>query len=329
MKKKQMCCQDTPPSQPKSFIGFFTDLLRDSWQTSVVLLKITIPVIIVVKILTELGVVGILAKILDPLMGVMDLPGSMGLVWATGMLTNLYGALAVFANLATASDITVAQATTIGAILLFAHSLPVEMSITKKAGAGFSAILALRIGSAFIYGTLLAWSCRLLQVWQQPANIIFQPTESDTGLLSWIISQAEYLVLIMVIIFALLFMMRVLRIIGLLDLIERLLAPILPFFGMSRRAAPLTVIGMIVGLGYGGALILREAASGKLTRQDIFNSLALMGICHGLIEDTLLMVAIGGSLSGLLWLRILFSLIFIFILVQIQKFIRMKTNNGA
>jgi hypothetical protein len=51
--------------------------------------------------------------------------------------------------------------------------------------------------------------------------------------------------------------------------------------------------------------------------REIFNSLALMSLSHGLVEDTLLMMAIGGMLGGILWGRLLFSLLVIFILVRI------------
>ncbi|MBC8208668.1 MAG: hypothetical protein H8E79_05825 [Desulfobulbaceae bacterium] len=110
-----------------------------------------------------------------------------------------------------------------------------------------------------------------------------------------------------------------LRFIKVLDLFEYMLEPILPFFGMSRRAAPVTVVGMVVGLSYGGALIIREATSGKLARREVFNSLALMGLCHSLIEDTLLMLALGAKVDGVLWGRLVFSLMVMFLIVRLQR----------
>jgi hypothetical protein len=88
---------------------------------------------------------------------------------------------------------------------------------------------------------------------------------------------------------------------------------------MSRRAAPITVVGMIMGIGYGGALIIRETNTGKLGREEVFNSMALMGLCHGLVEDTLIMAAIGGKFGGILWGRIVFSLIVIYLLVRLLR----------
>lgn len=42
------------------------------------------------------------------------------------------------------------------------------------------------------------------------------------------------------------------KMIGLLDLLERMLAPVLPLFGMGKQAAPLAVVGMVMGLSCGG-----------------------------------------------------------------------------
>ena len=112
-----------------------------------------------------------------------------------------------------------------------------------------------------------------------------------------------------------------LKAIGFLSLLEWILKPVLPFFGMSHRAAPVTVVGMIVGIGYGGALIIRETTKGTMNRREVFNSLALMALSHGLIEDTLLMMALGASLNGILWGRLLFSLIVIYLLVRFIDFV--------
>ena len=98
-----------------------------------------------------------------------------------------------------------------------------------------------------------------------------------------------------------------------------MLRPVLPLFGMTDRAAPVTVVGMIFGIVYGGALIIRETTTGSMSRREIFNSLALMGLSHGLIEDTLVMMAIGGKLGGILFGRVLFSLVVIFLLDRLLR----------
>ncbi len=112
--------------------------------------------------------------------------------------------------------------------------------------------------------------------------------------------------------------MKLLRAVGMLNLLERLLTPVLPHFGMTGKAAPITVVGMLMGLGYGGALIIREAQTGKLGKEEAFNAMLLLGLCHSLFEDTLLMAAIGGKFIGILWGRMAFSLFFLYLWVRYQ-----------
>lgn len=293
------------------------ELGRDTVTTSSVLIKITVPAVIATKILEELGMIVYISMALEPIMGLLGLPGPLGLVWATGMLTSLYGAMGVYAMLAPGLDLTGAQVTVLCSAMLIAHSLPVEMSITKRAGAGLLPIAAIRLIGALVYGMILHHVCLSTGLWQEPARMLFQAEAGGKSLAAWAIAQLFNLGLIIVIIFCILVAMRVMKLIGLLALLERLLKPVLPLFGMSHRAAPVTVVGMIMGLGYGGALIIRETTTGSMDSREIFNSLALMSLSHGLVEDTLLMVAIGAKLGGILWGRLLFSLVAIFVLVRI------------
>ncbi len=298
------------------FVTFFIALASDALKTSWELLKITIPVVIIVKALEELGMIVYLSKFLEPIMTLIGVPGELGLVWATAILTNLYGAMVVFAALAPGLDLTVAQATVICSVMLIAHSLPLELTITNKAGAAFAPIAMLRLAGAFAYGILLSWICKWLQIWQEPASIIFSAENRADTLLSWGFSQLENFSLIIFVIFCILIIMKILKVAGILTLFERILEPALPLFGMSKRAAPVTVVGMVMGISYGGALIIRETNSGKLGRKEVFFSLALMGLSHALVEDTLLMMALGGHWGGILFGRVVFSLGVIYLMAN-------------
>ncbi len=283
-----------------------------SWE----LIRITIPVAIATKILEELGFIASLSTVLEPVMGVLGLPGALGLVWATAILTNLYGGIAVFAALLPGLALTGAQVTVLCSVMLIAHSLPIELSVSKRAGAGVLPIALIRLLGAVVYGFLLNRFCMAFDIWQQPAVLLFKVTAKPGNLLQWGLDQGQNLGLIVVVIFLIVVGMRLFRAIGFLRLLEKTLAPALPLFGMSHHAAPITVVGMIMGIGYGGALIIRETSTGKLAKEEVFNSMALMGLCHGLVEDTLIMAAIGGKFAGILWGRIVFSLIVTYFLAR-------------
>jgi hypothetical protein len=315
----------SPAPLQARIIAELKDLGRDCFTTSLELLKVTIPALIFTKILEELGLVTHIGNVLDPVMGLMGLPGELGLVWATAILTTPYSAIGVFAALAPSLQLSGAEMTILGSVMLIAHSLPVEVSITRKAGAPVIAISLIRLLGALGYGVILHQLCTIFSIWQEPAVMLFQVAVQEKTLLQWGVTQGRNICLIIVVIFFVLLAMRLLKALGFLALLERLLNPVLPVFGMSHRAAPVTVVGMILGIAYGGALIIKETTAGKMERREVFNSLALMSLSHGLVEDTLVMLAIGAKLGGILWGRLLFSLVVVFLLVRIIDMFSGKT----
>jgi hypothetical protein len=94
----------------------------------------------------------------------------------------------------------------------------------------------------------------------------------------------------------------------------RLLSPVLKSMGIGREAGTITIVGVTLGLSYGGGLIIHEARSGRIPAKDVFLALTFMGLCHSLIEDTLLMLLLGADISGVLCARMAFSLVFLWIL---------------
>ena len=299
-------------------------LIRETWLTSWELIRITIPVAIITKILQEFGLIGYLSMVLEPVMSLIGLPGSLGLVWATAMLTNLYGGIAVFAALAPELALTDAQITVLCSAMLIAHSLPIELTVSKRAGANLMPITVLRLVGAVVYAFILNRFCLGFDLWQEKATLLFKATAKSGDLWQWGLGLLQNLGLIVLIIFCIIICMRIFKALGILSLLEKILAPVLPFFGMSRQAAPITVVGMIMGIGYGGALIIRETSTGKMAREEVFNSMVLLALCHGLVEDTLLMAAIGGKFGGILWGRIVFALIVTFILVRLLQALAAK-----
>ncbi len=292
-------------------------LWRDTWVTSWILIKIVIPVIIITKVLEKLGFIEQLSYFLAPVMNLLGLPGEFGLVWATAMATTLYAGMAIFASLAPTLDITTAQVTILCSLMLIAHSLPVELSISKKTGVPFTPIFLLRVVGALVYGGVLNWLFKIFNFLQEPAVYYFKVNTSEQSLGNWCISQLTNVILIVVVIFLILLFVRILKVTGVIRILEKMLGPVLCFFGMSKNAAPITVVGMILGIGYGGAMIIKETSSGKLGRQETFFAMALLALCHSLVEDTLLMMSLGASLIGILWGRILFALLVTYSLVHL------------
>ncbi len=298
------------------FSSTLPSLAREIYDVCMLLFKLMIPVLIAVKALEELGAIPYISLALEPVMQLVGLPESMGLVWTTTLLTNIYGGMLIFFQLAPQENLTVAQVTVLSSMLLLAHSLPIEVRIVQKAGVRILVALLIRIISALVLGALLHWSYQYGGWLQQPVELIWQTPQIDDSLLSWGISQLKSFAMIILIITALMSLLRFLRWIHIERLMIWLLQPLLRLLGISTQATSLTIIGVTLGLSFGGGLLIREAQSGHISPKDCFSALCLLSLCHSIIEDTLLVMTLGADLSGVLWARLAFSFLFVAIMTR-------------
>ncbi|MFW6143182.1 MAG: nucleoside recognition domain-containing protein [Desulfovermiculus sp.] len=298
--------------------AFFQQAFKESAQVSFRLFRIMIPILIGVKILQEAGLIVYLAKPLNPVMQVMGLPGETGLIWATAMVNNLYSGIIVFLSLADTLHLSVAQVTVLSTVMLVAHALPIEVKIAHAAGTRFLFQALVRIGGAFVLGWGLHLAYSVTGTLQQANTIFWQgdvPVQPSVP--AWAAGQVRNLVLIFCIILALVILMRIMHKVRIVDGLIWVLRPVLRFLGIGREAATLTIIGMVMGLTYGGGLIIQESKSGTVGNQDVFSAVTLMGLTHSLIEDTLLLSLLGAHMSGILCARLGFSLVAVALLVRL------------
>jgi len=221
-------------------------------------------------------------------------------------VVRFYPALLLIAALSPTTPLTVAQATVIGSMIAIAHGLPVEGRIAQQAGLRLWFQLIFRILVAFVYGALFFHVCRLSGFLQGRAHVILAVPQQDAGWLAWSLSQAKNLASISIIILGLMTLMRLLNWLKVTDALARALSPVLRQIGIGANAVPITIIGMALGLTFGSGLVINEARSGRIAYRDVFFSLSLMSVFHSLIEDTLVLLAIGADVSGLFWGRAAF-----------------------
>jgi hypothetical protein len=308
---------------PSSIKSKTAALIRESLSVSYTLFRVMIPVLIVVKALKELGLIKYLAVPLEPVMSVVGLPAEMGLVWATAMLNNIYSSMVVLLTLVDDHPITTAQATVLGTMILVAHSLPVELKIAQKSGPRLLFQGFTRIAAALLAGWALHLVYSTTGLLQGPVEILLSPgagaaSENET-IPAWALAQARNLASIFGIIVGLLLLMRILERFRVTEIMDRLLRPLLRLMGIGPKASTIAIIGVTLGISYGGGLIIREARSGRIDKKDVFSSLTLMGLIHSLFEDTMLMVMVGGHLSGLLLARALLAVSVVALLVRLSR----------
>lgn len=293
------------------------EILKETYGICAPLFRILVPMIIVIKILEMTGLVSILGAILQPVMHLAGLPGELGLAWASAILTNLYGGVIAFAAIAKGMHLTVAQTTVMAALMLMAHGFPVELQIAKKAGTRFRAMMLFRFCSALLYGVFLNVIYSSFNLFQEPVSMFYSPKQADTSLFGWAYGEVINLCYIAFIILTLVIMMRVLKKLGVINMINTACKPLMKLMGMGEQGAYLTMVGFTMGLTYGGGLIIKEARSGSMSHRDVFFSLGFMGICHGMVEDTVLMLAIGGEIFGILIIRTIFAILLVGLLVRL------------
>ena len=295
---------------------FFRELGAETYIVTWTLYKLMIPTILVVKLLEELGALAYLSWLLSPLMTLVGLPESMGIVWTTTIVAGLYPGMLVFFDVAQSESLTVAQVTVLCTMLLISHGLPVEARIAQKAGIRLSITLLVRIGGALLFGWLMHQIYSAGDYLQQANELAWEPGVVDSSLQGWALAQLESLVMILVIIAVLLTLLKILRLVGVERLLEIILAPFLRIMGIGREATTITVVGMTLGIAIGGGLLIHESEQGHVPRRDIFASMTMLALCHSLIEDTLLMLLLGAHMSGVFWLRILFTLVFLALITR-------------
>jgi len=298
-----------------SAIGRAGGFLRDVFRVYGALLKVLVPALIVVKILDELGATVWLGYLLAPLMQLLGLPPELGVAWAATLLTNIFTGMVVFFEIAGDTPLSVAQISVFSGLLLIGHSLPVEGAVARRAGVPWWATLVLRMGGALLFAALLAGCYRLLGDTRQ-VELVWRPEPVASGLGGWLMSQLETLAMAFLIILALMTLLVALRWLGIERVIHMALTPLLRMLGIGRAAANVTVIGATLGLTYGAGLLIRDVDSGAMGRRDSVLALCFLGLCHSVIEDTLLILLLGADLWAVLWVRLAFAVVVIAIMAR-------------
>jgi hypothetical protein len=286
-------------------VSCFKQTLHIYWS----LITLLIPVTIIVRLLDYFGTIHYLAHAFKPLMSCVGLPAPMAIVWVSTLFTGLYGGIMSYIALPMPPVLSIGQASALTGMMLVAHHLVVEVRVTQKAGIPVWYMLWLRVGGAFLFGCTIFYLSHLMDWSLAPALIAVKHVAHTPTPLGILQAEVENYAKIFVIIFLLISIIRFMERQGWIAYLQKTCRPILRPLGLSDAVAPLVIIGMTLGLLYGSALILAEARRGHISTRDIFGTLTLLGLCHSLIEDTLLMVLMGGHPLFILVWRFVFAML--------------------
>lgn len=71
--------------------------------------------------------------------------------------------------------------------------------------------------------------------------------------------------------------------------------PVMQRLNLSSRVAFPFLAGLFLGIVFGSGVIISFANDGTLTKRDLVIVLVFLGICHSIIEDTVIFAALGAN----------------------------------
>jgi hypothetical protein len=254
------------------------------------LLKILIPISFVTALLEYAGWIQRLDFILQPLMAYLNLPAAAALPILLGMLTGIYGCIAAMAVL----PLSVSEMTVIAVFVLIAHNLLQEGIIQAKSGIGFVRTTGTRLLVAVITAKAVAQCLPL-----EPGKTASVLTGLDTVpslthfIQNWGLDMLVLCIKILFILLGIMILIEMMKAFNIIDRLVRWLSPVLRLMGLEKEAGVLWLTGILLGLSYGGAVIVEQAQELQLTPEQIEKLHLSIGINHSVIEDPLVFLSLG------------------------------------
>ena len=301
-----VCCR-----RDNALCSIIKDSFRPAVKTTSWLLKIMLPISLAVCLLQYYGVIAWCAQWLNPLFCHIGLPGASSIAFLTGATVTTYAALAVMMTM----ELTLRQATIIAIMVLICHALPLECTVVKKVGSH-----PIRMGLLRIAGALLAaiYLNLVLPEMSEPfsaLSVSASEASIEQVLQGWLISSLKLSLMIFAIIYALMFVQRLMERYGLMQKLVRPLSPIMVLFGLPPSAAYLWLVGNVLGISYGSAMMIQLEEEGKISRKEADDVNYHLIMNHSMLEDTLVFATAGVSALWILSTRLLFA----FVLVWTRK----------
>ncbi|MDX2447127.1 MAG: nucleoside recognition domain-containing protein [Desulfobacterales bacterium] len=280
------------------------------------MLKIIIPISLLTTLLDYSGLMGRMDFLLEPLMGVMHLPGIAAFPLIAGLLTGPYGGIAAM----TALPLTAGQMTLIAIFLLISHNLIQEGIIQAKSGINPILTTVFRLMTSI---------CTVLVVMHfletgplvQSTGTILPPSQKSLSeaLTAWLISTAQISLKMLLVITFLMILLEEMKHFNLVVKLVNLFNPALKLLGLQKNVGILWMTGAVFGIVYGGAVIIEEAKEHHIQKSELMKLHLSMGVNHSLIEDPILFLSLGLNPFWLWVPRIIAAILFVHLFNLIYK----------
>lgn len=302
---------------PDKFMQSLRSALPGTWKSASWLLKLMIPISLTVALLQHWGILAWIAGYLNPLFSMMGLPGESAVLFISGAAAGTYAGVAAMMSV----HLTLRQATIVGIMILLCHALPMECTVNHKTGSNLWKMGLIRILMAFVAALCLNL---VLPEMSTPYLYIGAAAESSMAevLLTWAVSQIKISIMVFLIIYSLMVLQCMIEAYSLLGPLSRMLSPLMSVLGLPRNAAYMWLVGNVLGLSYGSAVMLDLEEKGQITRQDANDVNYHLIMNHSMLEDTIVLAMTGVSVLWILGTRMFFALA----VVWGRRLIRVKSE---
>ncbi len=295
--------------------------LKRGWSGFVWMMKIIIPISLFTAILDWSGFLHHLDFLLKPLMGFLSLPPTAALPLTIGMLSSVYGGIGAMAVL----PFSTGQMTLIAVFILMCHALIQEGIIQGNSGIHPAKATLVRFVAAVV--TLLLMAPWVGSSTLMPIHSGGLPTVHPAFMemiRHWAWTTLRLTVKILFIIMALLTFLELLKAFGLIHPLVRALGPFLRIMGLDQKVGFLWMTAVIFGLSYGGAIIMEEAKSGHLSKDELEILHLSIGMNHSMVEDPPLFLPMGIHPFWIYVPRLVMAIIVVRLLRLWQRYARRR-----
>ncbi len=285
-------------------VSALTEAWPQSWKTTLWLLRLMVPISLAVGLLQFYGGIEWMAQWLDPLFVSIGLPGYSAIAFLTGAFVTTYAGIAVMLSMV----LTLREATIISVMICICHALFVESAVVKRTGSSFWKMWVLRFVLAFVCGYYLnAVLPEMSQVFMAKDSVL--PDTLTVLLTEWCLSTLRMAVVILAFVYVLMVVQRLLDSYGLIHRMSHFLSPMMKVFGLPCNSAYMWVVGNVLGISYGSAVMLDLEERGMITREEANDVNYHLVMNHSMLEDTCVFASFGVSAFWILSTRILFALV--------------------
>ena len=296
-----------------------TASLKKSFTSAIAIIKLILPILFAIEILKYYQLIEPLSILLSPILELLELPNEFAIIWIVGIFTGIYGAIATFFYIATNPEsYTIAQVSILSVLILVVHALPIEAKISQYLGVNYWKIIFFRFAVAIIYALIVKYLTDFFGLLQEKVHLTtIITTQQDSSIFSIITGPIITCIEIGVIIVVLYMIIDFLKKVNVIRYIELILKPITYILKIDNRLSNSLLIGMVLGLSYGGAILIEDLKNlKKVSNKEKNKVVYLLNILHSLIEDTILVLLIGANIFVVLLGRIVFSIL-IMLLINI------------